>query len=174
MRKTTMIVFLTLLVLTTLAQEKREMLVINWPEEYKWKVGSNQENDGVHMMELIPGNETIDKWTIIGTMMSVKGAKEIKVDAAMNLMYKQAKQNAPEATLTMIERRDSGKNPWIIFKIESPRFKDDSQPESQLYYIILGDTSLYSNFVAIRKKNLSLEFVDKWQKVFKASELVYQ
>lgn len=147
---------------------------ILWPEEYKWKVGSNQENESVHMLELIPGNETVEKWTIIGTMMAIKGAKNVPMDEAMKLMFDQAKQGAPEAKLTLVEKDVTAKNPWIIFKIEAPNFTNDPTPESQLYYIIQGDASLYSNFVALKKVKLEEEFVKKWVKIFKASEFVFQ
>jgi hypothetical protein len=150
-----------------------ESLKIFWPEEYKWKIGSNQENDQQRFTELIPGNETISKWTIIATMVSIKGVKNVPMDVAMNLMFEQAKQNAINPTLTQIERNDSAKNAWIIFKIEVPEFKNDKNPESQLYYIIQGDASLYSNFVAIKEKSLTTDFVDKWTKIFKSSRLVY-
>jgi hypothetical protein len=153
--------------------QNQENLKIFWPEEYKWKIGSNQENESMHILELIAGDEKIEKWSIMGTMMSIKGAKNVPVDKAMNLMYDQAKQNAPKATLTLIEKDEAAKNPWIIFKIESPRFNNDKNPESQLYYIIQGESSLYSNFVAIKEKQLHDDFVNKWVKVFKASELVY-
>jgi hypothetical protein len=154
--------------------QKKETLKIVWPEEYKWKIGSNQETETVHMIELIPGNETVEKWTIIGTMMSYKGAQGFPVDKAMNLMYDQAKQNAADAKLTLIEKDEAAKHPWILFKIESPSFKDDPTPESQLYYIIMGETSLYSNFVALKKAKLDDAFVSKWKAIFKASEFVYQ
>jgi hypothetical protein len=156
------------------AGQGQENLKIIWPEEYKWKVGSNQENESMHMLELIPGDEKIEKWTIMGTMMSIKGARNIPMDNAMNLMYDQAKQNAPDASLTLIEKNDTAKNPWIIFKIEAPRFKNDKRPESQLYYIVQGESSLYSNFVALKEKKLSDEFVNKWKAIFKSSELVIQ
>jgi len=163
------------LILTASAHgQKQENLKIIWPEEYKWKIGSNQEDGNISMLELIPGDETLEKWTIMGTMMSLKGAKNIPMDAIMQTMIDQAKQNAPKATLTLIEKNESDKSHWIIFKIESPRFNNDKNPESQLYYIIQGETSLYTNFVAIKEKSLSKEFVDKWTAVFKSSEIIWQ
>jgi hypothetical protein len=170
------ILFATFIALTTISfgQNTIENLKIVWPEEYKWKIGSNQEDQTQQMIELIPGNETIDKWTIIGTMMSIKDAKNVPMDVAMNTMFEQAKQNAIKPILTLIERNDTAKNAWIIFKIEAPKFKDDPKPESQLYYIIQGNTSLYSNFVALKEKMLSKDFVSKWTKIFKSSELIYQ
>jgi hypothetical protein len=154
--------------------QKRETLKIVWPEEYKWKVGSNQETETVHMMELIPGNETVESWTIIGTMMSYKGAQGFPVEKAMNLMFEQASKNASDAKLTVVEKDEAAKHPWILFKIESPKFNDDPNPESQLYYIIQGSSSLYSNFVALKKAKLDDDFVNKWKRIFKASEFVYE
>ena len=168
------VTMLFLLTLWAFGQEKMENLKIVWPEEYKWKVGSNQEDESVHMLELIPENEKIDKWTIMGTMMSIKGAKNVPMDKVMTTMFEQAKQNAPKATVTLIEKNEDVKNHWTIFKIEAPRFKNDKNPESQLYYVIQGESSLYSNFVAIKEKALSDEFVEKWKLIFKASELFYE
>lgn len=153
-------------------QTKGENLKIDWPDEYNWKIGSNQEDESQHMIELVPGNESVEKWTIIGTMISMKGIKNVPMDVAMNIMFEQAKKNAIKPTLTPVTRNDTARNPWIIFKIEAPKFKNDKNPESQLFYVIQGNTALYTNFIAIKEKTLSKEFVDKWTNVFKKSELV--
>jgi len=163
-----------LITFLSLGQTKTETLKIIWPEENKWKIGSTQEDDKQRMVEYIPGNETIDKWTIIGTMLTIKGVTGVSVDVAMNLMFEQAKQAAIKPTLTFIESNDTAKHAWILFKIETSKFMNDPNPESQLYYIIQGEISLYSNFVAIKEKTLSKEFVTRWSNVFKASELVSQ
>ena len=157
---------------SALSFSQAEKIKISWPEEYKWKVLSDQEDKGVHMTELIPENESGEKWTIIGTTMSIKGAQNVPTDTMMNLMFDQTKANAPKAKLTEIEKGVKDSHPWIIFKIESPRFNNDKNPESQLYFIIQGTQSLYSNFVGVKKKELSADFVEKWSAVFKASEIV--
>lgn len=149
-------------------QNKVENLGINWPDEYNWQVGSNQENDKMHMIELVPGNETVEKWTIIGTMISIKGVKGVPMDKMMQITYDQSKEKAPKAKLTLVEKGDK----WILFKIESPSFKGDKTPESQLFYIIQGEQSLYTNMVAIKEKALDAAFVEKWSAVFKSSQLL--
>ncbi|RYD56250.1 MAG: hypothetical protein EOP56_13025 [Sphingobacteriales bacterium] len=154
--------------------QKSEQLKIDWPDEYKWQIGSDQETQEQHMIELVPGNETVEKWTILGTMISIKNVQNVPMNVATNLMFEQAKKRAIEPKITIIERNDDAKHPWIIFKIEAASFNDDPNPESQLYYIIQGNTSLYTNLVAIKEKALSKAFVDKWAKTFKKSELVYQ
>jgi hypothetical protein len=62
---------------TTIAfgQTKNENLKIIWPEEYKWKIGSNQEDNSTHLLEIVPGKESIEKWSMLGMMMSLKNQR---------------------------------------------------------------------------------------------------
>ncbi len=109
-------------------QQAGESLMLDWPENENWKVGSSQENEQMAMLELIHSNETLEKWTEFGSMMSIKGARNIPMDKAMNMMFDQAKQNSPKAKLTFIEKDESVEYPWILFTIESPGFKNDKTP----------------------------------------------
>lgn len=169
------IALLTLLIpINVFGQNEIENLKINWPEKYEWKIGSNQETEQIHFIELVPGNESVDNWTIIGAMISIKGATNVPMDVAVDLMFDQTKATAPKAKLTVIEKNETDPNHWIIFKIESPSFTNDENPESQLYYIIQGKSSLYSSFVAIKEEELSKDFVEEWIEIFKSSEFVYQ
>ena len=79
------------------SQDKIENLKINWPEKYAWKIGNNQENDKIHFVELVPGNEDINNWTIIGTMLSIKGITNLPMDTAVNLMYEQTKSKCSKS-----------------------------------------------------------------------------
>jgi tetratricopeptide (TPR) repeat protein len=153
-------------------QQLGESLLLDWPEEEHWKIGSSQENEQMDMLELIHSDETLENWTEFGSMMSIKGAKNIPMDKAMNMMYDQAKQNAPKAKLTFIEKDESVEYPWIIFTIEAPRFNNDKTPESQLWYIVQGKTSLYTNFRAVKKAEIPAELKEKWIKFFKTGKIV--
>ena len=84
-------------------QQGGESLILNWPESENWKVGSRQENEKMVMLELIHSNETLEKWTEIGTMVTIKGLTTITVDQFMKIMIDQAKKNSPKAKLTFIE-----------------------------------------------------------------------
>lgn len=149
-----------------------ESLTLDWPDEENWKVGSKQENGQITMVELIPANETLENWTEFGSMMSIKGVQNVPMDKAMNMMYEQAKKQSPEAKLTFIEKDESVKYPWIIFTIESPSFKNDKTPESQLWYIVQGKISLYTNFRAVKKSTISSDLKEKWIKFFKTAQIV--
>ncbi|TCD07645.1 hypothetical protein EZ449_14000 [Pedobacter frigidisoli] len=162
------------LVLTGIAKltHAQENLKIAWPGEYKWKIGSEQKSGNARMVELIPGNESINNWTIIGTMLSITGRTSGSVEKAMNTTYNQTLGNAPKARLKIIEKGIKSGSPWILFRVESPYFNNSKTPESQLYYIIQGNQALYSNFVAIKQPALGVLFVEKWSKVFKNSMIV--
>jgi tetratricopeptide (TPR) repeat protein len=153
-------------------QQQVESLMLDWPESENWKVGDEQENSEQHVLDLIHTNETIDNWTELGNMTSIKGIKGVPIDKAMNLMFDQTKQNAPKAKLTFIEKDEETEFPWIIFTIESPSFKNDKTPESQLWYIVQGKQALYTNFIAIKKAVIPTELKDKWTKFFKTGLIV--
>lgn len=155
-------------------QQKGESFMLHWPENENWKIATNQENEQMTMLELIHANETLDNWTEIGTSIAYKNATNIPSDVAMNMMFEQAKKNAPKAKLTFIEKDEKAEFPWIIFTIESPNFKNDKNPESQLWYIIQGKTSLYTNFRAIKKSSIPKELKEKWISFFKSGKMVYQ
>jgi hypothetical protein len=155
-------------------QTKNENLKITWPEEYKWKIGSNQEDNSTHLLEIIPGKESIERWSMLGTMMSLKNTKIESTDQVIEMYRQSSQKESPKAKLTVIEENNQVKDIWVLFKVETPSFPNDPNPESQLYYAIQGEDTLYINFIAIKEKTLSNAFLSKWTKVFKNSEFVYQ
>ena len=154
-------------------QQGGESVMLYWPEEENWKMANSQENEQMMMIELLRNDENFDNWTEIGTMNSIKGAIGVPMDKAMNLMYDQSKKTCPTAKLTFIEKDESVEFPWIIFTIECGKYKDDKTAESQLWYIVQGKTSLYTNFRAIKKATIPEETKKKWIEFFKGGKVVY-
>ena len=155
-------------------QQKGESLMLDWPDNEKWKIGDNQENSQQQVIDLIHENETIDKWTELGNMTSYKGAVKVPVEKAMNMMFEQSQKHSTKAKLTFIEKDESAEYPWIIFTIECPNFKNDKTPESQLWYIIQGKQSLYTNFRAIKQATIPEDLKTKWTTFFKTGKIVYK
>lgn len=151
-----------------------ESLMLNWPENENWKIGNSQENGKMAVIELIQANETLENWTQFGYMSSIKGATNVPMDKAMDLMYEQSKQNSPKAKLTFLEKNENVEHPWILFMIESPNFKNDKKPESQLWYIVQGKTSLYTNFRAVKQATIPNDLKTKWISFFKEGKIVYK
>ena len=149
-----------------------ESVMLNWPEDEHWKIGSEQDNAEQHVVDMIHANETLQKWTEIGNMTSIKGATGVPMDKAMNLMYEESKKNSDDAKLTFIEKDEKAEYPWIIFTIEAPSFKTDKTPESQLWYVVQGKQALYTNFRAIKQATIPAELKEKWVKFFKTAKVV--
>ncbi len=153
-------------------QQLGESLMLHWPEEENWKLGSSQEDGNIAMLELIHADETLENWTEIGSMLSIKGATNVPMDKAMNMMFDQSKEGSPKAKLTFIEKDESVEYPWIIFTIENVGSKKEKNVESQLWYIVQGKTALYTNFRAVKESALTSDIKDKWMKFFKTGEVV--
>jgi tetratricopeptide (TPR) repeat protein len=153
-------------------QQVGESLMLDWPENENWKIGDDQENSQQHVLDLIHTNETIDKWSELGNMTSIKGVTGVPMDKAMNLMFDQAKLNSSKAKLTFIEKDENAEYPWIIFTIEAPSFKNDKAPESQLWYIVQGKQALYTNFRAIKQASIPADQKVKWIKFFKTGKII--
>lgn len=150
----------------------QETLKIDWPSDYEWMLLSNHEDEKLQVLEIIPANQTKDDWNLLGQMTVVKGQTQITMDKAKDLMFNQTKQNAPSAIATELERNEETEFPWILFKIECPKFNSDPNPESQLWYIVRTNNALYMNFVASKTDKLSPGFSDMWSHIFKQSQIV--
>ncbi len=161
-----------LIVSTSLSLKSQESLMIHWPEEYGWKVLNYQENQQNHLLELIPGNETAENWSIMGFMMSLKGITDASLDQLQAVYYKSAKEYNENAKLTLLEKNEEDEFPWILFKIENQYFDGLKHDESQLWFIRKGNTSVYSNFVAVKESKLKAKFINEWSAIFKASQIV--
>ncbi|MGG7034406.1 MAG: tetratricopeptide repeat protein [Flavobacterium sp.] len=155
-------------------QQGGESFALHWPENENWKIGSNQENGQMTMIEFIHSNETFENWTEIGTCIAYKNTTNIPMDKAMNMMFEGLEKDSPKAKLTFIEKDEKAEYPWILFTIETTNSKDDKTPESQLWYIVQGKHALYSNFRAVKKDTIPTELKDKWIPFFKSGKVVYQ
>lgn len=152
---------------------KVESLKLEWPDSEHWKVADDQEDGPQHITDLVHENESIDKWTELGNMTSIKGALDLPVDSTMSYIYFSALSSAPDAKLTFIQKGETQDCAWSIFTIEAPGFTDDTIPESQLWYVIQGKEGLYTNFIAIKKSKLPEDFKTKWTAFFQKGRLVY-
>ena len=149
------------------AEIVNESLMLDWPDSEGWKVASNQADKERKVIELLRKDETFENWTEIGTMM-VYNLQNIPMEAAMNAMFEQSKTNCSSAKLTFIDKDESTKYPWIIFKIES----GSKNPESQVWHVIQGTNEMYVNFRAVKEKVVSEELTAKWTAFFKTAKIV--
>ncbi len=153
---------------------QNDKLIVPWPES--WKIFSKQKTQTTSNVVFIPGAEKIDNWSILGTQTSssIRSSATSSVDAAMKAAFNDAKKNATSPILTVIDKKEDEKTPWILFKIEGAGLKTDHSPESFLYYVIAGDNAVYSNSVAIKQATLPTDFTNRWTGIFKSSQFIKQ
>lgn len=173
MKKLIVILSLMLTIVQAKGQPKQEVLKIFWPKEYNWKVGSNQQSATQQMVELIPGNETLQNWSIIGSMLVLKNARK-PLASIPPVFLAEMQKRAKNARLLVIEQNQTAGYNWIMFKIQASGFKGGLKPESQLYYVIQGRSALFINFVAVKEAMLSPLFLEKWAVIFKQSKVTVQ
>ena len=151
--------------------ELEENIISHWTKQENWKIGSDQKNTKLRVIDFIPSNETLANWTELGNMTSMESKEDVTLDKVMNLTFEQIKQQAPKAKLTFIDKDENAEYPWTIFTIECPIFIDSKIPESQLWYVVIDKDRLYTNFRAVKKMEISKEQKEKWVDFFKTMKL---
>ena len=152
--------------------QEKEVLKIDWPEEYKMKKALDIEDEKTHFVVFVPENETMDNWTILGSLVSYKKTKAPNIDIIIKSYEETFLKEEPSAKLTILEKNDRAKNIWALFKIEAPSISKKSNLEAQLVYVIQGEDDIHNAFVMIKEKTLSQKFVKKWSKIFKEGKLI--
>ena len=155
------------------SQNRKEILKVYWPAEYQWKTINDREYKGIHLTEIVPEKEKSGSWKKLGTMMYFKNTRVPNADTIIDLYREVSWEEGSKSKLTVLEKHDKGENIWVLFKEENALYSDNKTPKSQLFYVIQGEDTLYYVFISLRKKELPEEFVEKWSKIFKNSELVY-
>ena len=168
MKKALFLFFSILMVFSSKAQLKMEHLTTDWPPEYKWQIIKRQNSGSKQSITIIPGYQISSNATIIGNIVAYRGMHYASLDSLM-VHYKSVLDTG--SVLTVIERGDKDLNPWILFKVETPKTDKYPEPESDLYYDVQGEYALFENYVAIKEPNLSSDFVKKWSTIFKNSKI---
>jgi len=175
MKKFLSVTLLLLCTALSFAQARKQTLVTPLPEEYTFKVGSEEDLGNMHVLQSIPKDELPDNWTLLVNNTIIKHISDLTPTGIIEMYKKSTREEAPNAKLTVIESKPKVKNKstYVLFKVEIPRFHYDPQPQSRLYYIVQGDSELFVNYVAVKSPTLDKAFENKWVKVFKASKLEY-
>jgi hypothetical protein len=171
MKKIVLLTLGFLFITTIVIGQKTEHISIDWPIEYDWKI-ARQVNDSSHqLLQIIPGKQKIKNAQIIGTMEAYSG---VHYDSVSQIIAFFAKAIDEGTKLTILEKNDSTKYYWAIFKVETPKTLKYPEPESDLYYVVQGEYALYANYVAIKKEKLDDAFVATWAEIFKNSQVVIE
>ena len=169
--KKTVFVFVLLCFQMFLGQEK-EVLKVEWPKEYEWKVVVDEKDGETDVIQMIPKKENENNWSILVSIMSSKSFITINEDFIKGLFESQSPTKDPLAKLTILGKSNEKENVWIIFKTEASFSTNSNSPLSQICYLLQSKNTLNSICIMEKEKSLSEEFVKKWSKIFKESKLI--
>lgn len=152
--------------------QKRDSLVINFPQKYNLVLKNNQQDSRKILREWIPNGQTWENYDIIATMLVLKNGKSVSVNKFKDLIVKGLKEKTKGFKYTELDRNEDSENGYLIFKCESDSYKDSKEKESQIYFLTIGKNDLFSNIIALKTDKFSDEFVEEWRKIFKESKFV--
>jgi len=142
--KKTVFVFVLLCFQMFFGQEK-EVLKIEWPKEYEWKVVVDEKDGETDVIQMIPKKENENNWSILVSIMSSKSFITINEDFIKGLFESQSPTKDPLAKLTILGKSNEKENVWIIFKTEASFSTNSNSPLSQICYLLQSKSRLNSN-----------------------------
>ena len=106
--KKAVFVFVLLCFQMLFGQEK-EVLKREGPEEYKMKKALDIEDEKTRFVVFVPENETVDNWTILGSLVSYKKTKVPNIDIIIKSYEETFLKEEPSAKLTILEKNERAK-----------------------------------------------------------------
>lgn len=115
------------------------------PDHENWKLKSSQSDKEMSINDFIKNDKSLQDWDDILNIVTVFNVKPQKseLNFMMDMVLKQSKEKAPNSISTLIEKDKNAEYPWIMFKNECPKIEGRGQTESQIYFIILGEATIY-------------------------------
>lgn len=152
--------------------QKRDSLVLKFPEKYHLSLKNNQENAVQIFREWIPENQTWENYDIIFTQSIIKEGEFVSIDYYKDNMVKLLQQSTVGFKYTELDRKGDEMNGYLIFKSESESIKNSDGKESQIYFLTKGKHYFFVNIVALKTSSLPKEFVEEWLNIYKQSNFV--
>lgn len=156
--------------------KKQEGLSLDLPDEEGWKLADQQEDKGVHFMEITRGKETVDNWTELVTLISQPAGDSLDLQTAVNALLQGVLEKAPKAKYAVVDKDTKAKYPWVLLKVEASDYPGakGKEAESDLYYIVKGQYNLFIAIRAVHKPQLTKAQMDNWSADFRKSKVEWR
>ncbi len=154
--------------------EPMESLGVPWTKQDKW-VGISKYNDEKQLIvELVKAGETKEKSTLRWTSSVYKNKTDKPLNEVMNDFYKNLKQGEKLVFLNTLEKEENGEYPWVLYSVESLRFKSETNFRASLWFIKQGKTNLFVNCIELNETSIPDDLKKRWSAAFKDSEISFQ
>jgi Tfp pilus assembly protein PilF len=147
-----------------------ETYTLEWPDSSGWKAADSVNIAKTRIIRYVKGEETIKKWTELGTIISNPGITNEPVETAMKSLYAEQKLICPQAQLSQLDKNEDDEFPWIIFVIECP----GKNSQSAIYHLVQGNTGQYIASVTMKTPSVEVETRDAWKDIFSKAKVEYK
>ena len=171
MRKSILFIIFLCIEVNVFAQAKAEKLKIVWPSEWKVIGGEYERKRTIEI--LIPQNEKLRNWSVLGTYICVRKKPENHVDSTIKVFLVDMKKIYGDSRIKVLEK-DTLNNSWAIIQAEEMFDRPSMKQQSAIYYIRTGKSNYFETSVRIKGRDLPAGFSEKWSALFKKSELYYE
>ena len=166
-----LILFLLLIPILGFSQ-KRDSLVIKFPEKYHLLLKNNQENNQQLFREWIPEGQNWDNYDVIFTQSIIKEGEFVSINYYKELLVKMLQQKTAGFKYKELDKKGDDMAGRLIFKCESEFILGSDAKESQIYFLTKGKYSFFVNIIALKTSSLPKDFVEEWLTVFKQSNFL--
>lgn len=162
-----------LIISLTSFSQSTETFQLDWKKQKEWKQKSHQEQSANYLTEYLKKDETFENWKelIAIQRISAPGVMKVPLENLMNMGFSEFKKNAPDATLTLLEKNEDGNNPWIEYKSEAPGFNNDPNPESQFFHVVKTENAIFLIWWATKEAKISDENIKLFQEFFRSGKI---
>lgn len=153
--------------------DSTEGYVLAWPENEGWKMQSSMEDTSFRLIEFLKNNENPDNWSEYGAMLTLRGYEQnATLKEFITSVTEEFRSRAPKVKMRIIAQDAKNQFPWMIAVLEAPMTTNHKKPESQLWHVVKGKSTIYGNFRAVKEKKLSKKNIDAWSAFFKTGKVI--
>lgn len=150
MKRILILFYLLLITVPAFCEIRDENLLQNLPADYK--VGYQQREGDMLMVEMVPKNEAVQNWSEMLTTQVFFGNLEVSPQGFYDLLAGMLKNVCPDAKGRLVRTGEENGYPFALGKLTCPSNPTTGKPEYILMKTIKGNDSFYAVQKAWRRE----------------------
>lgn len=116
--------------------QKKEVLKIDLPKEYKWKVETKEENSKTDVVEAVPLQGGREDRSIVFIYTRFKNTELHDVEFLKNFFIAAFKEDVLKGKIMILGESKNGEREWVLYKVENVKYIEEESQSALLFYIL--------------------------------------
>ncbi len=160
--------------------EPIENICLDFDKDQNWCAGNREEGEKTRLVEYVKQGETVEKWTEMVTLITIKQAKNVPLDKWLPV----ARETQEAGCSKGFRFEDKGRTeiggfPAAIFVVGCEKLAKNpdtdksvwGKPETSVHLDIAGNQNLYFVQKATRRSDLSEATIEEWISLLKTARI---